>query len=90
MRRCALLSAAVLLAYGRVLSGARPVRARRSCVVWAGAVSSSTVDRPQSATAPRPRGSVVHHASGSVAAAAVLVQRSRQVNLSRLGGLQGP
>ncbi|MFQ5489802.1 MAG: hypothetical protein ACE5GE_03690 [Phycisphaerae bacterium] len=90
LRHCTLLSAAVMLAYGRVLSGATPSAGGWPAVVWSGPVHGGPADRPKSASAPRPRGSVVHHASGGVAAAAVLVEQARQVNLSRLGGLQGP
>jgi hypothetical protein len=60
-------------------------------MAWApppAAAPAATV--PPETLAPRPTGSVVHHGNRSVATTIVLVEQTRQVNLSRLGGLHGP
>ena len=90
--RCALVSLIVLLSCGRALRAGSLPAERRFVATWAGGPRSPAgrLAAPSSNAPPRRQGTIVHHGSRSVAATVVLVEQSRQINLSRLGGLQGP
>ena len=90
--RCALVSLAVLLSCGRALRAGSLPAERRFVATWTGGprTPAGRLAAPSSNVPPRGQDTVVHHGSRSVTAAVVLVEQSRRVNLSRLGGLQGP
>ncbi|MCP4250668.1 MAG: hypothetical protein GY778_26805 [bacterium] len=91
-RRGALLCATMLLTCGQALSGSRPFGRRRALSVCA-AASPSAISRaapPPRNTPQPPRDDVIHHGPRGRATPIVLIEQARRVNLSRLGGLQGP
>ena len=90
--RCAAVSLAVLLSCGPVLRVSWPEPRRGLAAVLAQGPNLAAKGAGPVPPKPLPRGkdTIVQHGSRSVAATVVLVEQSRRVNLSRLGGLQGP
>jgi hypothetical protein len=90
--RYAAVSLAVLLSYGPCLRVNWSEPHRRLSAVWAQGPNLAAKGAGPVPPKPLPRGknTIVQHASRSVAATVVLVEQSCRVNLSRLGGLQGP
>ena len=88
----ALASVAVLLSCGEVIRASSRQPDRSQVATWASAPNApaAVAGLPPSTLPPRPTGTVIHHGTRSVATAAVLVEQTRRVNLSRLGGLYGP
>jgi hypothetical protein len=80
------------LSYGPVLRVTWSEPRRRLAAVWAQGPNLAAKGAGRVPAKPLPRGkdTIVQHGSRSVAATEVLVAQSRRVNLSRLGGLQGP
>lgn len=89
---CALVSAAVLLTWTEVLRGATRPAGRTMSLCWTAPCPAATAQAtpPSSVAPPRPEGTVLHHGHKRAAISVVLIQQARRVNLSRLGGLQGP
>ena len=88
----ALASVAVLLSCGEVIRASSRLPDCGLIATWAAAPNApaAVAGLPPSKLPPRPTGTVIHHGTRSVATTAVLVEQTRRVNLSRLGGLYGP
>jgi len=89
---CAVVWTAALLTSGRAAVAAPWYGQRRSAAIWVAAPGPTgpLAAPPRGNPPPRLSGTIIHHGPRSVATPIVLIEQSRRVNLSRLGGLQGP
>jgi hypothetical protein len=88
----AVFSASLLVACGEMARGRSRFLERGHRIVWSlpSAPAHTAAATPARPPVPQPAHSVMRSGRHSVAAVVVLVDQNRRINLSRLGGLQGP